>query len=147
MTIPPSPTAKERRAIAELTAKLAHDVGKYLVRCARNLDPLPSAPLAPALLAMLLADLYGPTGQPDQGPRVRFQQLWQALPASYSDPRLRRCAELFSQLRDLAEPLARGELAAIAQAVRTALAIETDLRTLAQESQAAARRPISRGRR
>lgn len=147
MTKPSPSRPAERIVLAEVTAKLAHDVGKYLTRVARNLDPSPSAPLPAPVLAMLLADLYGPANDPSKRPHVVFKKLRQLLPPGVGEPQLVRCAECFARLDTLAESVAAGQAAAVAQAVRAAMAIDAELRALALAHQAGSRRPAARGRR
>lgn len=132
-------------AIAETTAGLAHDVGKYLTRVARNLDLASSTPPPPALLAMLIADLYGPSETPSQRPHAVFRRLRQALPSTVGEVELARCDQRFAELDDLSPAVARGEAAALTQAIRAALAIDADLRALAIAHQV--RRSVPRGRR
>lgn len=55
----------------ELTARLVHDVGKYLARTARNLPA--GGALDAALLDMLCRDLYGDSRSPR--PAARFAEL------------------------------------------------------------------------
>jgi hypothetical protein len=144
----PSPARPaERLVLAEVTAKLAHDVGKYLTRVARNLDPSPSAPPPAPVLAMLRADLYGPASDPGKRPHTVFVRLRQLLPPSVGEPQLVRCAECFALLDTLEEPVAAGQASAVAQAVRAALTIDAELRALALAHQAGSRRPAPRGRR
>lgn len=144
----PSPARPaERLVLAEVTAKLAHDVGKYLTRVARNLDPSPSAPPPTPVLAMLRADLYGPASDPGKRPHTVFARLRQLLPPGVGQPQLVRCAECFALLDTLEESVAAGQAAAVAQAVRAALTIDAELRALALAHQAGSRRPATRGRR
>lgn len=127
-----SPAPATPSAAAETLAKLAHDVGKYLSRVARNLDPRLSSPPTGPLLAMLLADLYGPKAAPGQRPHAVFVALVQELPADFSDPRLSRCGDAFAALDALEAQVTQADVRAIGQAVRLALAIDTDLRDLAR---------------
>lgn len=127
-----SPAPATPSAVAETLAKLAHDVGKYLSRVARNLDPTLSSPPAGPLLAMLLADLYGPKATPGQRPHAVFIALGQQLPEDFSDPRLSRCAEALVALDALEAQVTQADVRAVGQAVRLALAIDTDLRDLAR---------------
>ncbi len=61
--------SRQRRS--ELTARLVHDVGKYLARTARNLPA--GCALDAALLDMLCRDLYGDARSPR--PSARFAEL------------------------------------------------------------------------
>lgn len=135
------------RQIAELAAKLAHDVGKYLTRVARNLVLPLREPLPAPLLAMLVSDLYGPAHDPSRRPHAVFWQHRRCFPPDFVDPRLDRCAETFRALDALQAPVTDGQPAAIAEAARLALLLDADLRDLARDQQASTRRSPARGRR
>jgi hypothetical protein len=74
------------RRAAELAAKLAHDVGKYIGRTARNLPPEPPelGLLDGGLLSMLLRDLYG--AGPGSRPGALFAPLRQELVPLLREP-------------------------------------------------------------
>jgi hypothetical protein len=110
----------------EAAARLAHDVGKYLGRIARNVE----GEVPPALAPLLLRDVYEThAGRPAL---ARFDALAPALGAYARDPRvvaaheaLQRAAALESAARAL-DPTALRALVAIARDV------ESQLRALAR---------------
>jgi hypothetical protein len=111
-----------------IAARLAHDVGKYIARTARNL-PLPIAALDPALLTMLLGDLYGANGERAQRPATRFH----ALATTLDEPRLGEARALFAALEQIESAVRAGESSAVERAVAIALRIEALLRALARD--------------
>jgi hypothetical protein len=123
----PGPPSRVRT----LTSQLLHDVGKYLARTARNVQP--GERLDPPLLAMLCRDLYGDPGGPR--PAARFAALMQELAPLYSDERLGAVADLLSELESLAPPLQQGQPAAVTRALALALQVEQLLRGVAADSQ------------
>lgn len=121
-----------RRAV-ELAARLAHDVGKYIGRTARNLPPQPGE-LDGALLAMLLRDLYG-VG-PGSRPGAIFASLRHELVPHLREPECRVLAEAATCLvrLDEIEPEVRaGKPSALEEALRCALLVEQQLRKLSRE--------------
>ncbi len=95
--------------------RLAHDVGKYVARTARNLPPgRPAAPLH----AMLVADLYGAPGAP--GPLAVFD----ALSKGIDEPAVEAARERLRAIGGLEDDVRRGDGAAIERAA--ALALEVD---------------------
>ena len=125
-----------RARAAELAATLAHDVGKYIARAARNLPP--SGAIPPALSAMLVADVFAThAGRPAL---TRFDELAPELLTLTGDARLEtvralliRAAAHERAVRD-ADAVASRELAALA------LEIESLLRALSRDLRAGARR-------
>ena len=91
-------------------ATLAHDVGKYVARTARNLpDPI-TAPLGPELVAMLVRDLYA-LGQGERA-SVRFARLVEEAapggpPDRPGDVRLDEVRRLLAEV-DALEPRGAG---------------------------------------
>lgn len=121
------------RRAAELAARLAHDVGKYIARTARNLPPEPGE-LEGGLLAMLLRDLYG--AGPGSRPGVLFAPLRQELAPLLHEPERAVLGEAASGLLrlDEIEPEVRaGKPSALTEALRCALLIEQQLRKLSRE--------------
>lgn len=114
----------------ELAAQLAHDVGKYLARTARNLPADGGERLEGPLLAMLLTDLYGAPG--GVRPRQRFTALAAELGAAgpTSRPVLDEVAQALARLDELEAAVRAGGGAAVAEARRLALAIDRQLREL-----------------
>jgi hypothetical protein len=121
----------EGRRAGELSARLAHDVGKYLARTARNLPPGADG-LEEELLGMLLRDLYG-SGAGSR-PGLRFAELRQELAPLLAGPELAVLGEAAAALGrlDAIEAEVRAG-AAVAEALRCALLVETKLRQLARE--------------
>lgn len=129
------------RRAAELAAKLAHDVGKYLGRTARNLLPEPGA-LDGGLLAMLLADLYG--AGPGSRPGALFASLRQELVPLLREPEsavLAAAATGLLRLDEIEPEVRAAKPAALAEALRCALFVEQQLRKLAREVAERQRRP------
>lgn len=131
-----APTRDPRRA-AELAARLAHDVGKYLGRTARNLPPEPGA-LDGELLGMLLRDLYG--AGPGPRPGALFASLRSELEPLLREPGRSPARALLAEAAtgllklDALEPEVRaGRLPALAEALRCALRVESSLRRLSRE--------------
>ena len=125
--------AHDTAAIAHV---LAHDVGKYVARAARN---LPREGAIPKVLTdMLVRDLYaqlpsGPT------PRDRFEVLAADLgDAGVDDARLAEVRARFEGIGPLREAIVSGDLAAIRSAAADALEIERSLSSLARDLSAAA---------
>ncbi len=121
---------------AELAATLAHDVGKYIARAARNLPPCGA--ISPALSAMLIADVFAThAGRPAL---ARFDELAPELLTLTGDARLEAvralltCAAAHERAVRDADAVASRELAAIA------LEVESLLRALSRDLRAGARR-------
>jgi hypothetical protein len=102
--------------------RLAHDVGKYVARTARNLR----GPADPELVRMLIRDLY------ELKPRVRASQLFAELASGLEHPALARVAALLGET-DALEPLVRRhDPTAVASAARLACEVERRLRELVE---------------
>lgn len=114
----------ERR---RLTARLAHDVGKYVARMARNVAD--AGPVPPALLPLICKDLYALPG--DRRASERFEELACALEP---DPRLERARAHLRAIDALEPRLRDGDLDAALEACRAAREVERALRELAKES-------------
>lgn len=117
--------------VHELAAQLAHDVGKYLARTARNLPA--TGALDADLIDMLCRDLYGDPGGPR--PAARFATLADALLPLLPDQRLPEVGGKFGELADLENRVRSGQPAAVTRAVALALQIEQLLRALATQCQ------------
>ncbi len=98
----------------ERALALRHDVSKYILRVAMNVDQ--SCP--PGLLTMLLADLYGP---PD--PSARFEALAVGIEAT-EITLVRQC---FAELRSLKEDIGAGEAAAVSRGLALAREIASKI--------------------
>jgi hypothetical protein len=136
------------RRAAELAARLAHDVGKYIGRTARNLPPEPSelGKLDGALLAMLLRDLYG--AGPGSRPGALFAPLRQELAPLLCEPEralLSEAAAGLLRLDELEPEVRAAKPPALAEALRCALLIEQQLRKLSRELLDKQRRPAPTG--
>jgi hypothetical protein len=108
---------------AQAARRLAHDVGKYVARAARNLDGAPDA----ALLAMLVRDLYGLGGE-------RASTVCARLGAALDgDARAAAAQALLVEADGLEARVRAGEPAAVARAAALALEVERRLRRLAIE--------------
>jgi hypothetical protein len=116
-------------------ATLAHDVGKYVARTARNLPEPVTAPLGPELVAMLVRDLYA-LGEGERA-SARFDRLVEeagrcGLPDRPDDVRLGEVRRLLAEV-DALEPAVRaGEVEAVARAAALACEVEQRLHALAQ---------------
>lgn len=119
-----------------LTAQLAHDVGKYLARTARNL-PIEGAVDA-ELLAMLCRDLYGDARS--AAPSVRFAAIAVELEPLAADARLGQARALLDELGRREAAVRAGQPQAVRQAAALALQIEQLLREMAAQSSAPRRR-------
>ncbi len=118
-----------RQAVRRLAARLAHDVGKYVARTARNLPR--GAPLDDELLAMLARDLY------ELGPeRRRASALFDALvlEADRNERSFREVRALLDELAGLEARVRGGERAAVERGCAIALTVEERLRALAREA-------------
>jgi hypothetical protein len=123
-----SSSSGAERAWQQAAARLAHDVGKYVARTARNLpDPI-TAPLDGTLHAMLIADLYGDARAPR--PAQRFAQL----AASFVEPRLDPVRVSFAALDALESDVRAGQLFAVQRAAALSRDIEDTLRCLSREA-------------
>ena len=122
----PQPSAQ--RALAALS----HDVGKYLVRTARNIDGPIQAPLPEPLWKMLIADLY--EGRNQQRPSLCFAELAKSSDLhSYQEPLAQVAARL--QSIDELEPAVRAQdLRAIVCVTELALQVDGMLRKLLNSS-------------
>ena len=109
----------------DAASRLAHDVGKYIARIARNVPE--DGPVPAALVPLLVKDLYEAPG--GGRPSERFE----ALAATLSDPRLAVVRADLAAL-DALEPAVRAaEERACREACRLARGIESALRSVAGE--------------
>jgi len=113
----------------EGAARLAHDVGKYLARIARNVPE--GGPVPEALVPLLAKDLYELPG--GGRPSARFEEL--AAPLG-GDARLDRARELLAAIDALAARVRAGEQEACAGACEMAREVDGLLRALAAEARA-----------
>jgi TPR repeat protein len=120
---------------AELAATLAHDVGKYVARAARN---LPAEGEIPAVLAeMLVRDLWEThAGRPA---RARFDELAPELFALTGDPRLTAARALLESTSAHEQAARAGDATALRALAALALSVESTLRALARELRQGAR--------
>ena len=104
-------------------ARLAHDVGKYVARVARNVPP--GEPVPAALLPLLLDDLYAlPAGGRAS---ARFDELARGL----ADPRLAAARARLAEIDALEARVRAGEEEATVLACAAARAVEEALRAVA----------------
>ena len=102
--------------------RLAHDVGKYVARTARNLR----GPADPEVVRMLIRDLY------ELQPSRRASQVFAELASGLEHPALAEVSALLRQT-DALEPLVRRhDEAAVASAARLACEVERRLRELVE---------------
>jgi hypothetical protein len=116
-----------------LAARLAHDVGKYLARTARNVG---EADWTPELAAMLYRDLFA---LPDGRASALFADRARAI-EEIVGPRsaLARVRGLLAEIDALEDSVRRCEPPALIRAARLSLAVETALcefaRNLSEEA-------------
>jgi hypothetical protein len=113
-----------------LTAKLVHDVAKYVARTARNIG---AGPWSPDLVAMLCRDLFAL-------PRGRASAVFEELARLIEDvmgpqAAFARVREQLARIDALEVAVRQGEPAALARAVAAALAVEEGLRAFARRLQ------------
>lgn len=117
------------RRAAELAATLAHDVGKYIARAARNLPADGAVPHA--LAEMLVCDIYEThAGRPAL---ARFDELAPELFELTGDERLSAVRALLAGAAQHERGARDGEDAALRALAGIALAVEPVLRTIARE--------------
>jgi hypothetical protein len=119
---------------------LAHDVGKYIARTARNVPP---GQWSPPLVAMLLADLYDLRGE-------RALQLFLRLSLGAQGslgrfPAWNQAYDLLCEADAMEAELRVGDGAKLDQAAQLALRVEDTLRQLLHQVQRESPDPITRG--
>jgi hypothetical protein len=120
---------------AELAATLAHDVGKYVARAARNLPAEGEIPRA--LAEMLVRDLWEThAGRPAL---ARFDELAPKLFALTGDARLGEVRALLESAAAHERPARAGDATALRALAALALSIESTLRAMARERRQGAR--------
>lgn len=107
---------------------LAHDVGKYVARAARNLPPKGVIP--GVIVDMLFRDVYAPLPS-GLTPSERFEML--AAELGSSDPRIEDVRRRFARIAALEKELARGAELVVRSVAADALAIEQALTSLARD--------------
>ena len=113
-------------------AVLAHDVGKYVARTAHN---LPDGPIAPAIVQMLIRDLWAlPAG--GRASEVFARLAAPLCAAGPPDARLEQARTLLAEI-DALEPDVRAERPdGVRRAARLALEVESLLRAVARQRRA-----------
>lgn len=111
----------------ELAARLAHDVGKYTSRTARN---IPRGEVPGVLVSMLLADLYATDGR--RPASAVFEELAAPLEALVGDRRIGECRELLREIDGLERAIRGGDEQALRRAAELALAVDGQLRALSR---------------
>jgi hypothetical protein len=111
-----------------IARKLAHDVGKYVARAARNLPP--KGPIPGVIVDMLWKDLFGTLGG-GETPVQRFEALASQL--ATNDPRIADVRARFARVAALERELAGGTELVVRSIAADALAIEQALSTLARD--------------
>lgn len=118
---------------------MVHDVGKYIVRTARNLENPPAGPLPEPLLRMLIADLY--YGKQGVRPSQRFTELRSQF--EVQNPKLVQVGAWLAEIDALESAVCSQQSEAIRQVLALALEIDTVLRALLAEAR---QPPARRGR-
>lgn len=103
-----------------LWTTLAHDVGKYIARTARNLG---DATLDDELLAMLVKDLY------QLGANERASAVVARLAGERREPPLPEVRAALTRLDALEPAVRRGDASAVREAIALALTIEQTLKS------------------
>ena len=109
----------------ERASLLAHDVGKYVARIAKNVAP--GGPLPAALVPLLVKDLYALAGG-------RASARFEELAAGVSDERLEQARAHLAAIDRLEARVRAGEQAACVEACDHARRIEAALSELAREA-------------
>jgi hypothetical protein len=112
----------------ELAARLAHDVGKYVSRTARN---IPEGDVPEVLFGMLLKDLFAIDGQ--RRASAAFEELAAPLEQELDDARLGECRGMLAEIDGLEEALGGGDVTALRRAAELALEVDARLRAIARE--------------
>lgn len=110
----------------EAAAALAHDVGKYVARIARNVGP--DAPIPSALVPMLVRDLYELPGS------KRASERFRELAGEAAGPRLERARACLAAIDALEARVRAADPDACREACALALEIEAELRAHAKET-------------
>ncbi len=110
----------------ERASVLAHDVGKYIARIAKNVAP--SGPVPAALVPLLVKDLYDLFGE-------RASARFDALARGVSDDRLARARAHLASIDALEARVRAGEHDACIEACGHARQIEAALYELAREAE------------
>lgn len=118
----------------ELAARLAHDVGKYVSRTARN---IPEGDVPEVLYGMLLKDLYAIDGE--RRASAVFEELAAPLEQEVEDARIGECRELLAEVDGLEPAIRGGEGEALRRAAGLALEIDSRLRAVSRELSGEAR--------
>ncbi|MBI2897136.1 MAG: hypothetical protein HYY06_26505 [Deltaproteobacteria bacterium] len=103
---------------SKLAARLAHDVGKYVARAARNMPPRGATP---AMVAMLATDLYSLAG----GRRASAVLAELAGPFGEGDERLATARSLLEEADRLEDRLRAAEPAAVERGRAIALEVQS----------------------
>ena len=113
----------------EAIRRLAHDVGKYVARAARNIDDTPPAP---PILEMLLEDLYALDGR-HAASRVFETAAATLTPALAALPDITACRERLRRIDHLEGDVRAGRADAVAEAARLAVSVDDTLRRLVRQ--------------
>jgi hypothetical protein len=126
----PTLTPAEWESVRRLSARLVHDVAKYVARTARNVG---AGPLEPDLVAMLCRDLFAlPRGRAS----AVFEELARPLEETLGrQPAFTQVRERFRQIDALEAAVRAGEATALAHAVAAALAVADTVRAFARDLQ------------
>lgn len=122
-----------REVAAGHAARLAHDVGKYIARMARNISA--EGPVPAALVPLLVKDLF----ELAKGRRASavYRELAEPLAAMVDEPRLRTVEARLSQLDELEVAVRAGEESAVRAAAELAREVEAALRAVAADARGA----------
>lgn len=108
-----------------LAGKLAHDVGKYIARMARN---LPAGNIPETLCPLVCADLYALDGA--RPASAVFDDLAAPLGSIIEDDRLDRCREALREIDRLEDAVRSADETALRRAAELAMQVETELLSL-----------------
>lgn len=116
----------EREQAKASLLTLAHDVGKYVVRTARNIETDSMLPLPEPILRMLIADLY--EGRDGQRASLRFDQIVSSMSVLRNDMRLIAVRQLLTELDACEAGVRSQDSVSIRTAIDKALRIDSVLR-------------------
>jgi hypothetical protein len=128
---------------AALTS-LLHDIGKHIIRCAKNLRDNPLLPLSDSVFRLLIADLYGKETEPK--PSEKFRETVRKYRLYETYPDLAHVADLFFQIEGLEMLVRDRETSAIQLAMELAIRVEAGIRAIVEKILAAKRPPRPRPR-
>ncbi len=111
---------------------LAHDVGKYVARTAKNVSGNPNAALPEVLISMLVRDLFALDGT--RPASAVLEERARAHPRLTADARVTSARARLAEVDALEARVRAGQPEAIRQACAAAREVESLLRALARDA-------------